>query len=113
MEKRAFERLDLNIQVDLYYDNGIYESTVRNLSVNSLYIDTDTCPPCESSIMVMLTLGDDFFTLRGTVKRTVNTNELSGVGVELLNPSQSYSKFVSSLLKQKQLQSNKERVHTD
>ena len=98
MEKRAFERVDSYIQVYVYHDNGIYEGAVRNLSKNGLYIDMDTFTPCESAIMVVLVHDDKVFKLGGKVKRTVNTNELRGIGVGLVNPSQSYFKFVSSAM---------------
>jgi choline kinase len=98
MEKRAFERVDSNMQVDVYCDNRIYEGAVRNLSKNGLYIDTDTFYPCESAIMVVLVQDDKVFKLSGKVKRRVNTNELSGIGVGLVNLSQRYFKFVSSAM---------------
>ncbi len=96
MEKRFSERVYSNIKVAFYYDNGIYEATAKNLSKNGMYIDTDTCPPHESDIVVSLNQGHNYFTLPGKVKRTVNTNELFSIGVELINPSQGYSEFVSS-----------------
>ena len=98
MEKRAFERVDSNMQVDVYCDNRIYEGAVRNLSKNGLYIDTDTFYPCESAILVVLVQDDKIFKLSGKVKRRVNTNELSGIGIWLVNPSQRYFKFVSSAM---------------
>ena len=101
MKSRVLERVDSNVKAEIYYDDGIYEATVRNLSRNGMYIDTNTCPPCESNIVVVLSLGDNFLMLRGKVKRTVNTNELSGIGIELFNPSQGYINFVSSSLNQK------------
>ena len=96
MEKRTFERVDLNIQVDVYCDNVIYEGAVRNLSKNGLYIDTDIFHRSESAIVVVLVQDDKVFKLSGKVKRKVNTNGLSGIGVGLINPSQSYFKFVSN-----------------
>jgi len=98
MEKRAFKRVDLNIQVDVYCEKGIYEGAVRNLSKNGLYIDTDRFLPCKSAILVVFDQDDKVFKLSSKVKRRVNTNELSGIGVALVNPSQSYFKFVSSAM---------------
>ena len=100
MELRVFERVNSTVKAELYFDNGVYEVTVRNLSRNGLYIDTDICPPCESNIVVVLTLDDNYLLLRGKVKRTVNINELSSIGVELFNPSQNYIKYISKSLNQ-------------
>ncbi len=98
MEKRFSERVYSNIKVDFYYNNGIYEATAKNLSKSGMYIDTDKCLPYESNIVVSLNQGNNFFTLPGKVKRTVSTNKLCGIGIELLNPSQSYFKFVSNCM---------------
>ena len=98
MEKRFSERVYSNIKIDFYYDNGIYEATAKNLSKNGMYINTEKCPPSESDIVVSLNQGHNFFTLPGKVKRTVNANNLCGIGIELQNPSQSYYEFVSDFM---------------
>ena len=77
----------------------MYEGKVTDLSRNGLHIDFEMCPPFESNIEVILILGDEVFKLSGKVRRLVSTNELSGgMGVELLDPSQSYSDFVSTVM---------------
>jgi hypothetical protein len=99
MEKRAFGRVSTNVMIDFYYGNELLEGTVTNLSKNGLYIEADTCPSRESDIEVILILGDEAFRLPGKVKRTLNNNGLcGGMGIELSDPSQSYSEFVSNIM---------------
>lgn len=97
MGKRVFKRVDSNIKADLYYDNGIYEVTISNLSRNGMCIDTYIHTPCESNIEVVLLLADKVFKLRGKVKRVVHTNAFTNrIGVELFDSSKSYSSCVSN-----------------
>ena len=96
MEKRLVERVSANLPVDYYWGNELHEGMMKNLSRKGMCIDAETCPPIGSDIEVILVLGDEVFNLPAKVNRTLSRNELSGImSIELSEPSESYSKFVS------------------
>ena len=99
MEQRTFERVPEKIPIDFLYNSKIYEGTVTDLSCTGLQINSETCPSPESSIEVVLILGDAVFNLPAQVKRSSHTNDVCcSIGVELTVHAQGYCEFVSTVL---------------
>lgn len=95
MGNRVFNRVAPNLPVDCYWDGDLHEGIVRNLSGNGMYIEADTCPAGGANIKIALVLGDEIFRISGKVKRTKKRNgSNSGMGIELLDPSLDYRRFV-------------------
>ena len=94
MGKRGFWRTSTNLPVDFYCGGELQEGTVKNLSGNGMYIESEICLDSGSDIEVVLIVGDEVFNISGKVKRTENSNGSSGgMGIELLCPSINYRKF--------------------
>ena len=95
MKKRAFERVDSSIQVRFSYGNSIYPGIVNNLSENGMRIRTNNCLPFKSKFEVHFPATEEVVTLPAKVIRLVKSNDFFyAMGVELLNPSMKYLKYV-------------------
>jgi hypothetical protein len=99
LERRACERIPVNIDVKFYCCNRVYVGTVANLSEKGMFINiTDMSFPLDIQFEIMIP--DKGKTLRVPVN--LNRIEMSptsrdGIGVELLNPPEEYLKFIKSL----------------
>ncbi|RJR15257.1 MAG: PilZ domain-containing protein [Nitrospiraceae bacterium] len=106
--KRAYERIPVHIRTSFFYNNQSYAGTLKDLSLIGMYIEADQSLPVKSKadllnpfksycvVHVPLRAG----TLKVIVKirRLVKVdNNLKSMGVELVNPSQDYLEFVSSI----------------
>ena len=95
MGKRGFWRVSTNLSVDFYWGGALHEGVAKNLSGSGMYIESEKCPASGSNIEIGLIVGDEVFKLFGKVKRTGNANGSGGgMGVELLDPSLNYRRFV-------------------
>ncbi len=100
MDKRAFERLPVNLQSRLFYGNMVYTGIVTNLSENGMFICTKMSFPVDSVLIAVIL--DDGNTIKVPVKivRAVRSNnsfspESSGLGVGLLSNSNEYMDLLS------------------
>jgi Tfp pilus assembly protein PilZ len=102
MEKRAFERLPVNLQARLFYGNMVYSGIVTNLSEKGMFISTKMGFFIESALVIVIQLSNNSLKVPIRVRRTVKANRSpefaveSGVGVEVFNASQEYLDYVSS-----------------
>lgn len=102
MEKRTFERLPVNLQLRLFYGNMVYTGIVNNLSENGMFISTKVSFPVDSVFIAIILLDTHTISIPIKIRRTVREvdqltgNEISGLGVSLLNPSREYLDFVST-----------------
>jgi hypothetical protein len=95
IEKRAFERIPVNISARFYHGNIFYSGIVRNLSEQGMFIDTKKCLPSDSMFVVIIREKNDLLKVIAKVKRASrNTDTCLGMGVELLSPSPGYLDFV-------------------
>src|SRR5512139_147196 len=98
MKKRAFERVTSRHQLSFSYNNAVYSGIVTNLSENGMRINANDCPPFKSKFEVLFPLEEDVLTLSVQVKRLVKKHDVvDAMGVEILNPSMKYLKFVRDL----------------
>jgi len=101
MEKRAFQRLPVNLQSRLFYGNMVYTGTITNLSENGMFISTKMSFPIDAVFIAVILLDDHTLSIPIRIRRTVRAAEQStdtedcGIGVGLLNPSKEYLDFVS------------------
>jgi len=100
MEKRAFQRLPVNLQSRLFYGNMVYTGIVTNLSENGMFIRTKMSFPVDSIFSVILLLETHTLSIPIRIRRTVAAEQLTGtedigIGVGLLNCSKEYQEFVS------------------
>ncbi len=103
MEKRAFERLSVNLQARLFWGSSVYHATVLNVSEGGMFISTMMCPPCKSVFEVVILLEDKVLKIPVNVKwarRAEETEQLKGdpgIGVELLNRPHEYIEFIRAI----------------
>jgi hypothetical protein len=102
MEKRAFERLPVNLQARLFYGNMVYSGTVTNLSENGMFISTKMGFAVESVFVIVVRPGENSLMVPIRVRRTVKSKYYfdsdveSGMGVEVFNAPQDYLDYVGS-----------------
>lgn len=94
MGKRTFKRASLNLPLDYYWSGELREGVVKNLSGNGMYIEAETLPEKGSNIEIILIVGDETFKIAAKVNRTKNADGPGAMGVELLEPSLDYRRFV-------------------
>jgi hypothetical protein len=100
MEKRAFERLPVNLQARLFYGNMVYSGTVTNLSENGMFISTKMGFAVESVFVIVVRPSENSLMVPIRVRRTVKSKYYfdsdveSGMGVEVFNAPQAYLDYV-------------------
>jgi len=108
LRKRGYERITVNIQVNYFYNNESYAGTVTNLSINGMHIEAEQTLPIKSKIDVLNPFKSYCVVYvpfrEGTLKLIVKVRRLTkagadfaSMGVEIVNPSQDYLEFVSSI----------------
>ena len=97
-DKRASNRIPVNIDARFFHGNIFYSGIVRNLSDKGMFIDTRKCLPSDSMFVVIIREENDLLKVIAKVKRaSITTDACLGMGVELLSPSAGYLDFVHRL----------------
>jgi hypothetical protein len=107
-KKRAYERIPLDMKVSFVHFNTRYTGTIKDISKNGMYIESDAPLPFNSKfelylsyyskLRVFLKFNNTILGVSVRVIRLVNKGDaFIGMGVMLLNQSQSYMDFLSSL----------------
>jgi hypothetical protein len=99
MERRAFKRIPVHIEVRYYCRKEVKTGTVINLSEKGMFIATqDVCLPFESQIEILLPLNKEFHCVPVNLCRMIiSPDSYDGIGVELANPNPGYLAFIDSL----------------
>ena len=108
MKKRTYERIPLDMKVSFIQSNTKYSGTVKNISKNGMYIESDTSLPFNSKLelqlsfkaklSVYITFNNNIFGVPVRVKRLVKDGDsFIGMGIMLLNSPPLYMDFLSSL----------------
>ncbi len=101
MEKRAYSRIPVELDVRFYCCNGTYHSgTVTNLSEKGMFIRTkEMCFPFDSQLEIFIPLKKDE-KLRVSVNLSriiISPDSDDSIGVELPDPPREYLEFVKGL----------------
>jgi len=59
IEKRAKERIPASIDAKHFVGNSLYAGTVKNLSENGIYINSDFCLPTNSLFELLISLNEN------------------------------------------------------
>jgi len=98
VEKRAYKRINTNIDARFFYGNIFYSGRVLNLSEKGMFINTKKCLPHDSMFVVILKEGEELLKVIAKVKRlSISDEGCEGMGVELLSPSVGYLDFINKL----------------
>jgi hypothetical protein len=98
MEKRAFKRMPAIIEC--HCCNIECFGTITNLSANGMFIRSQKISfPLESQFEICIPLKEKILAVCVQVNRLTKSNSYyDGVGIELVDPSQEYLDFVSTLV---------------
>ncbi|KPK02009.1 MAG: hypothetical protein AMK71_03755 [Nitrospira bacterium SG8_35_4] len=97
-EKRAFKRINANIDARFFYGNIFYSGTVLNISEKGMFINTKRFLPSDSMFVIIIREGNALLKVIAKVRRySVDSGSFYGMGVELLSPSADYVKFINRL----------------
>lgn len=98
MQRRAFERIPVELKVRYFLGDTACNGTVINLSEKGMYIDTEIDFPFDSNFELVLPLKDEVMKMSAVIRRVVrSTDGYEGMGIELLNPPDNYLQFVNEL----------------
>ena len=104
MEKRTFERIDTNLEVNFDCGNSMRNGTVTNISERGMFIYTNMEFPLDLSFDLHLNLENKMIRTPVTVKRIARADRYyGGIGVELLNPTRNYLEFIDRLKRGKEV----------
>jgi hypothetical protein len=99
MEKRAYDRTPANMLIKFFYDNAVYTGTIKNLSENGMYIETeDYLYYYKSKFIIHIPFQDDVIVVPVELRRLAKTKgSYKGIGVELLNPPERYLELLGCI----------------
>lgn len=108
MKKRAYERVSLDRKVQFLISEEKYPATIKNISQNGMFIETEEPLPFHSNLdanlpfkynlKVLIDFKNDILEVPVRVKRLVkNGSAFNGMGVALIDTSQEYMDFMSGL----------------
>ena len=98
MNRRAYERVNINFRAKFFYGNTLYTGEITNLSENGIYISTRLCFPFESRFEILIPLDEGVLKVPVKVSRIIKTDDFyEGMGLELLEQSKNYLEFVRNL----------------
>ena len=108
-EKRAHERIPLDMEIIIFKFNTTYSGTLRNIAKNGMYIETEKKPLHSNSkldlhltykakLKIFITFKNNIFEVPVLVKRLVEDGSPSiGMGVMLVNWSRLYWDFLDCI----------------
>jgi hypothetical protein len=99
MEKRACERVPVNIDVKFYCCNRIHEGTVMNISEKGMFIGTcGILSPFDSELQVIVPHHGEELRIPAHLRRIdVDPGSRDGIGVEIKEMTNDYEKFFKSV----------------
>ncbi len=98
MEKRTYERLHANLDARFIYEDMFYSGRILNLSEGGMFISTIKYIPSESKFTVVIRINNEICEMPAKVKRVTRKNAYSdGIGIELIDPSNEYLKYLNVL----------------
>ena len=95
--QRKNNRIQTNIKVVFYCDHFQYIGIATNCSESGMFINTPHYISPDRFIEIIFLLQEEELKLTGMLKRTLKRDNLQdAIGVELLNPSPTYSEFIKN-----------------
>ena len=96
MQRRACERIPVNISVRLVLGNMFYAGEITNISETGVFIQTVLTPPPQAMFTILVQNGNSLLQFFARVKWINGSNGLTkGMGSEILNPSTNYLNYAN------------------
>jgi hypothetical protein len=99
VERRAFKRINVELKVNFFYGSKLSPGTVTNFSENGMCMKTETRLACGLAIELFIFSEEEVLSIPVRVNRLkmlVTGNTHDTLGVEVINPTKKYLKFVNS-----------------
>ena len=99
MDKRSFERINTCLRVEFDCNNTICCSASINLSENGMLLRvSDISFPMNMKFEIIIHMKEGAMSVPAKVSRLVKTENIYDIiGIELINPPQTYFKYVDKL----------------
>lgn len=99
MEKRAFERIKVDLEITFNCCNKTHAGTIADISENGIFICTDEiCFPFDSRLEVFIPSEKDNLSVPVYLNRLImSPDSHDGIGVVLSDPPETYLSFVNNL----------------
>lgn len=99
MEKRAYNRIPVYMEVEFCCGSRVHNGTVMNISEKGMFISTEEMSfPLESQWEVRLPFKEETLNIPVNLRRMeMSPDSHDGIGVEFIGPSEKYFDFVNSL----------------
>jgi hypothetical protein len=99
MEKRAYNRIPVKMEVEFCCGSRVHNGTVINISEKGMFISTKEMRfPLESQWEVRLPFREETLSVPVSLRRMeMSPDSHDGIGVEFIGPSEMYYKFINSL----------------
>ena len=98
MNKRAYERFDVNMTGSIYCSPYLFDGKVINLSEKGIAMHTMMCFPTGTECQLLIAGKERVLELNACVTRVAKKEGYNDtMGFELLNPSPDYIEFVESV----------------
>ncbi|MBI5664596.1 MAG: PilZ domain-containing protein [Nitrospirae bacterium] len=95
IQRRGVQRITADIGIRYFFSNTNHSGAVKNISGHGMFIQSWTTLPPGSLFPIIICNERDVLIEHVMVKHLIKTNkDISGMGVEILYPSQGYLEFV-------------------
>ncbi len=99
IQRRTAHRKTVNISIRFFFSNTNYSGLVTDLSVQGMFIQSLITLPSGSLFPIIIRNEQEVLIEHVRVKHFTETNnDISGMGVEILYPSQGYLEFVKKVI---------------
>ncbi len=99
MQRRAFERVPVHIDIRFYNCDTDYHGTIKDLSENGMFISTNKMLfPFDPAIEIIIPFAEKLLKVPVKVIRMTKTDDVfDGIGVTLLDDHHDYLELVNSI----------------
>ena len=98
MHKRAFERIHVNIEAKFSCCHEDYTGIINNISESGMFVLADMNFPFNPQVKIHIQQKERILSVDVKIVRVAKTkNFYNGMGVEVVQPTEEYLKFVNGL----------------
>jgi hypothetical protein len=99
MDKRAFDRITVDMDVHFAFCSRDQRGKVVNISEKGMYIITDdVCFPADPELVIVIENNSEVHHVPVSLRRVdISPDSLDGIGVEVLHLTDEYAGFVGHL----------------
>lgn len=97
MDRRSFDRIDMDLPVKYLCDDMLYSGTIKNLSEKGMFIKTGNFLPCVKCIEIYVPLDEEISRFFASIRRIEKIDDANfSMGIEIQEPPYNYLAFVAN-----------------